>query len=174
MRIQTGVIAVIAVLLLPATGLRAADSHQSAAEAVVHEFNAAMSSKSIERMTACLLDSGVQFDLRPAHADQASATYQLVQPLRERWTSVTPILFSATQSYTRTVEIIHSQASPEIATIWARVTAVMQMPKAKSPDTKTFMEVYFLIRTANGWKIGAMVDDRGTDRIATAGTGESG
>ena len=171
MRIQAGVIAVIAALLLPVAGLRAADTPQPVAEAVVHEFNAAMTSKSIDRMLACRLDNGVRFDLRPAHADQAAGTYQLVQPLRERWTSVTPIVFSATKSYTRTAEIIHSQTSPEIATIWARVTAVMQMPNAESASTKTFMEVYFLIRTPNGWKIGAMVDDRGTDRIATAGPG---
>lgn len=171
MRMQTGVIVVIAALLLPVAGLRAADTPQSAAEVVVHEFNAAMSSKSIERMLACLIGQGVQFDLRQAHADQAAGTHQIVQSLNDRWTSVTPILFNGTQSYIRTAEIIHSQASPDIATIWARVTAVMQMPKAESASTNTFTEVYFLIRTPDGWKIGAMVDDRGTDSIATAGSG---
>ncbi len=171
MRIQAGVIAVIAALLLPVAGLRAADTPQPAAEAVVHEFNAAMSSKSIERMLACLIGQGVQFDLRQAHADQAAGTHQIVQSLNDRWTSVTPILFNGTKSYIRTAEIIQSQASPDIATIWARVTAVMQMPNAENASTKTFTEVYFLIRTPDGWKIGAMVDDRGTDSIATAGPG---
>ena len=44
----------------------------------------------------------------------------------------------------------------------------MQMPKAESASTKVFTEVYFLIRTPSGWKIGAMIDDRHTDSIATA------
>lgn len=171
MRKVIAVIGVVAVLLLPGTSLLAADDPQSAAEAVVHEFNAAMSSKSIERMLACLIGQGVQFDLRQAHSDQAAGTHQMVQSLNDRWTSVTPILFTGTKSYIRTAEIIQSQASPDIATIWARVTAVMQMPKAESASTNTFTEVYFLIRTPEGWKIGAMVDDRGTDSIATAGPG---
>ncbi len=168
MGIRIRVIALIAVLLLPGTWLRAADDPESAAEAVVHEFNAAMSDKSIDRMVACLLEQGVQFDLRPAHADQATGSHQMVQPLPERWKSVTPILFGATQSYSRTAEIIESKVSPDIATVWARVTAVMQMPKAESASTKVFTEVYFLIRTPSGWKIGAMIDDRHTDSIATA------
>lgn len=165
------VIALVAVLLLPGTWLQAADNNESAAEAVVHEFNAAMSDKNIDRMLACLLEKGVQFDLKPAHADVATGPHQIVQPLRERWAAVTPIVFSATKSYSRTAEIIESQVSPDIATVWARVTAVMQMPKAESASTKVFTEVYFLIRTPDGWKIGAMVDDRGTDSIATAGPG---
>jgi ketosteroid isomerase-like protein len=138
------------------------------AEAVVRAFNAAFTRKDIEGLAATLIEGGVQFDLRPAHADQTTPQ-GLTQEIRERWYGVTPILFAATESYTRQVEILDSHAAPDMATVWAKITTVMRMPKSSKPSTNVFTEVYLLVRTPQGWKIGAMMDDRATDSISIAG-----
>lgn len=138
------------------------------AEAVVRAFNAAFGRKDIEGIAATLVEGGVQFDLRPAHADQTEG-HQIIQELRARWYGVTPILFAAAESYSRKVEIIDSRAAADMATVWARISTEMRSPGAATPATNTFTEVYFLVRTQAGWKIGAMMDDRATDAIRTAG-----
>lgn len=142
------------------------DSRQEA-EAVVKSFNAAFAKKDIEALVTHLIEGGVQFDLRPAHADQ-NAPQGLTQELRARWYGVTPILFAATESYARRVEILDSRASGDMATVWASITAEMRMPKTPKPSTNTFTEVYLLVHTPDGWKIGAMIDNRATDRLSTA------
>jgi ketosteroid isomerase-like protein len=155
-----------AVGLLSAALPAAADSAKDA-EAVVHSFNAAFARKDIEGLVAHFVDGGVQFDLRPAHADQ-TAPQSLVQGLKERWYGVTPILFAATASYNRKAEIIDSHAIEDMATVWSKTTATMLMPKSDRPSTNSFTEAYFLVRTPGGWKIGAMMDNRATDSLSTA------
>ncbi len=138
------------------------------AEAVVQVFNAAFAKKDVEGLAANLVDGGVQFDLKPAHADQG-APQGLTQEIRAHWYGVTPILFAAAQSYVRKVEILDTHAAPDVATVWAKVTSEMRAPKADKPTVNTFTEVYLLIHTKQGWKIGAMMNDRATDRLSTAG-----
>lgn len=151
---------------LPAPAADAPDP-KTAAESVVRAFNAAFARKDVEAVAAQLLEGGVQFDLRPAHADQA-ATQSLTQEIRERWYGVTPILFAAAESYVRNVEILDSRATTDMATVWAKITADMRMPKSDKVTSNTFTEVYMLVHTPRGWKIGAMMDNRATDRLATA------
>lgn len=149
---------------------QAADASADAkkqAESVVRAFNAAFAKKDVEAVTAELLEGGVQFDLRPAHADQ-SAPAKLAQELHERWYGVTPILFAAAESYARNVEILDSRATADMATVWARITTEMRLPKSDKPSRNVFTELYLLVHTPQGWKIGAMMDDRATDRLATA------
>jgi ketosteroid isomerase-like protein len=140
---------------------------QADAIAAVQSFNAAFGRKDIDGLVAHCIDGGVVFDLRPAHADQ-SAPQSLTQELKEKWYGVTPILFAATASYTRNVEIIDSRATEDMATVWTKTTATTVMPKSGKPSTNSFNEVYFLVHTPKGWKIGAMMDNRGTDSLSTA------
>jgi hypothetical protein len=149
----------------PATA--AGPDPKQAAEAVVRAFNAAFAKKDIEGLAAQLVDGGVQFDLRPAHADQ-TAPRSLTQELRARWYGVTPILFAAAESYERKVEILDSRATADMATVWTRITTNMRMPKSDQVTSNSFTEVYLLVHTPQGWKIGAMIDNRATDQIATA------
>lgn len=149
-----------------ATPLALADP-QADAIAAVKSFNAAFGKKDIEGLVAHCIDGGVVFDLRPAHADQ-SAPQGLTQGIKEKWYGVTPILFAATASYTRNVEIIDSRATEDMATVWTKTTARTVMPKSDNPSSNSFNEVYFLVHTPKGWKIGAMMDNRATDSISTA------
>jgi hypothetical protein len=149
-----------------ATPLALADP-QADAISVVKSFNAAFGKKDIEGLVANCIDGGVVFDLRPAHADQ-SAPQSLTQDIKEKWYGVTPILFAAAASYTRTVEILDSRATEDMATVWTKTTATTVMQKADRPSTNSFNEVYFLVHTPKGWKIGAMMDNRATDNISTA------
>lgn len=136
------------------------------AEAVVHAFNAAFGRKDVEAVVAQILPGGVKFDLKPAHADQGG-DHKIIQELQEHWYGVAPVLFGAVQSYTRKAEIVDTHAAPDTATVWARVTTEMRAAGAPKASTKTFTEVYFLLRTPQGWKIGAMMDDRATDSLTT-------
>ncbi|MCC7257779.1 MAG: hypothetical protein IT486_05365 [Gammaproteobacteria bacterium] len=136
------------------------------AEAVVQAFNAAFAKKDVEAVVSHVIPGGVKFDLKPAHADQG-ADHKIVQELQEHWYGVAPVLFGAVQSYTRKAEIIDTHAGPDTATVWARMTTEMLAPKAPKASVKTFTEVYFLVRTPQGWKIGAMMDDRATDNLTT-------
>lgn len=160
-------LAIVALLAAPVMAADKPDPRKEA-EVVVQAFNAAFGRKDMEGIAATLIEGGVQFDLRPAHADQTEG-HQIIQELRARWYGVTPILFAAAESYARKVEIIDSRAAPDMATVWARISTEMRSPGSAKPVTNTFTEVYFLVRTQEGWKIGAMMDDRATDAIRTAG-----
>jgi ketosteroid isomerase-like protein len=153
-----------AVLSWPALGADAANPGRDA-EAVVRAFNAEFGKKDVEALASHVIEGGVKFDLKPAHADQTAA---LTQEIKAHWYGVTPILFAATESYVRSVEIVETRAAPDMATVWTRVTTDMRMPKTDKSSKNTFNEVYFLVRTKQGWKIGAMMDDRATDKLVTA------
>lgn len=155
-------LAIIPAAMAPAAG---ADPAQDA-QAVVRSFNAAFGKKDIEGLVAHFIEGGVQFDLRPAHADQGTPA-KLAEDLKERWYAVTPILFAATKSYTRTVEFLDTRATADMATVWTKTTSTNLMPNATKPIITTFREAYFLVHTPQGWKIGAMMDDRDTDRLST-------
>lgn len=141
------------------------------AEAAVLAFNAAFERKDVADITAQVIAGGVKFDLRPAHAGQVQQEHKLIQELHSHWNAVTPIVFSAASSYTRKAEILETHAAADMATVWARVTAEMLAPGAPKASKTVFTEVYFLVRTPQGWKIGAMMDDRGTDRLVTNAPG---
>ncbi len=155
--------ALLAIAFDPAAAV--ADPRQEA-EAVVLAFNAAFAKKDVEGVVSHVLPGGVKFDLKPAHADQ-SGDHKLVQELQEHWYGVAPILLGAVQSYTRKPEIIDIHAAADTATVWARITTEMLPPGAKKPTVRNFTETYFLVRTPQGWKIGAMMDDRATDNLTT-------
>ena len=150
------------------TPTAAADDSDPAkgAIAVVQAFNAAFGRKDVEAVVATLIEGGVQFDLRPAHADQ-NAPQGLTQELTARWYGVTPILFAGTESYLRKVKVLDSKATADMATVWAEITTEMRMPKSDKSSSNSFTEVYLLVRTPKGWKIGAMIDNRATDTITT-------
>lgn len=137
------------------------------AEAAVLAFNAAFGRKDVEAVVAQVMAGGVKFDLKPAHADQAQQEHKIIQELQEHWYGVTPIVFGAAKSYTRKAEILDTHAAQDMATVWARVTTEMLPPGAPKANKTIFTEAYFLVRTPQGWKIGAMMDDRGTDKLVT-------
>lgn len=156
---------------LSATAVAAGNSDPGKeAVAVVQAFNAAFARKDVEGLAAQLIEGGVQFDLRPAHADQ-SAQQGLTQELTARWYGVTPILFAGTESYIRRVEVLDTRATADMATVWTKITTEMRMPKTEKANSTSFNEVYLLVHTPDGWKIGAMMDDRATDNIATGTPG---
>ena len=127
--------------------------YRKEAEAVVLAFNAAFERKDVEGLAAQVMDGGVKFDLRPAHAGQVQQEHKLIQELKSHWSSVTPIVFSAAKSYTRKAEILETRAAADMATVWARVTSEMLPAGAPKASKTVFTEVYFLVRTPQGWKI---------------------
>jgi hypothetical protein len=141
------------------------DDTRRQAEATVLGFNGAFAGKDIEQVAAWLVEGGVQFELAPAHAGTSQA---LAQEIRAKWYGVTPILFAATGSYSRSVEILDSRVAPDMATVWARVTSRTRLSESAEPSVRAFNEVYLLVRTPQGWRIGAMINDRATDKLAVA------
>ena len=130
---------------------------------VVKAFNAAITDRKNDAITAQLAKGGVQFTLRTAHAGMTGAPTGITSDLVAHWGMVTPLLFTVTSSYKRTPEIVDSRVDGEVATVWTRISTETVERDGKSRK-ESFTELYLLVHSSDGWKIGAIVDNRGTDK----------
>jgi ketosteroid isomerase-like protein len=155
--------------LLGGGGATAGETAEPGADpaAVVQSFNRAVSAQDLETVLAHFAAGGVQFNLRPSHGGLQAGP--LTSELEARWTMIGPVLFSATQSYTRDVSIADVHQAGDIATVWADVTTQTVLANNGETRTEQFTEVYLIVRTEAGWRIGAVADNRQPDNIALGG-----
>lgn len=164
---------IIAIALLPGASRAAGAKPAGAAPAdVVKAFNRAVSSRKLEDATALLAKGSVQYTLRAAHAGVTAGPGGITSDLRTHWSTIGPVLFSVTTTYTRVPEILATRVDGDLATVWTKVASETVERSGKSRKD-AFTEVYLLVRAGDTWQIGAIADNRGTDSlsVAPAGTG---
>ena len=156
----------LALLLLPATVL-AADLGPAD---VVQTFNRAISARKLKDATAMLASGSVQYTLRAAHAGVTTGGGGITSDLKTHWSTIGPVLFAVTTTYRRVPTILDTRVDGDLATVWTTV-ASETVERSGKRRQDSFSEVYLLVRTGNGWQIGAIADNRGTDSLPVAATG---
>jgi len=166
MRIRPLAIALIPALALsgPALAAEGAAGKADGPVAVVSLFNEAISNRQLETMLGLFAPGAVQFALRPAHAGMP-APDRITSDLTVHWRTIGPVLFSVTDLYTRTPEITDTHVTQELATVWARITTRSRDRNGTEERSETFSEVYLLVNKGDGWKIGGIAENRGTDDL---------
>jgi len=155
--------ALLAVVLAANTGY-AADPGPAD---VVKAFNSAITERKLDAALGHLARGSVQYTLRAAHAGVPTGDGGITSDLKTHWSTIGPVLISATTSYKRVPEIIDSRIDGDLATVWALVSSDTVERNGSHKQSK-FSEVYLLVRTPAGWQIGAMADNRGTSAFAGA------
>jgi hypothetical protein len=140
-----------------------ADENKSAPEATVLAFNQAFTDSDAEALVALLADGGIQFTLRASHA--GIDPEKLTADITAHWSVIAPVVFAATEKYTRQAKITDSQVKGEVASIWAEVSTESVRLGSDEVSKETFSELYLVINTADGWKIAAIADNRRTDKL---------
>jgi hypothetical protein len=130
------------------------------AAAVVKSFNAAVTARSVEKAVGHFVTGGVQFNIRPAHTGLGGAQQGVTTELTAHWSMIGPVLFAATKSYSRQVEVLDSRAEGDVATVWTRTRTETLRADRAAPGRDEFLEIYLLVRTGGAWKIGAIADNR--------------
>jgi len=160
-------IAGIAVLMAGGAGATADAADEAAA--VVTAFNAALSKRDLGTATGLLAPGGVQLTLRPSHTGLGGQPQgALTSELRGHWSTIAPVLYSATTSYSRRAEITGARADGDLATVWTRIATESVHPDKTTTRAK-FVEVYLLVRKDGAWKIAAMGDNRNASDVGLGG-----
>lgn len=137
--------------------------------AAVKAFNAAISARDLPGATAHFAEGAVQFTLRPAHAGMAASAPQgLSMDLKTHWTQVGSLLFSVTQTYTRTPTIVDTRVEGDLATVWTQLATERLERNATGPRREEFAEVYLLVRKDGSWRIAGVADNRAATRAGAA------
>jgi len=149
--------------MLPLTGGVALAGDADGPEAAVLAFSKAITSKNVDDMLAEFAPGGVQFTSRPSH--EGIEPDSLTTPLEAHWSTVVPVLASATERYARDAKIISSRVENDVAAIWAEIKTETVMKNGKEASGETFRELYIVIDTPEGWKIAAVINSRKPDDI---------
>lgn len=157
-------LALACALLLPAANTSAAETDP---EAVVRAFNHAVSQRDMAGAEKLMARGAVQFTLRAAHPGVPDSATGITSDLKLHWNTISPVLFSVTSSYKRTPENLVSHVDGDLATVWADISTATVERSGKSREDR-FSELYLLVRTDGQWRIGAMADNRGTDKLKVA------
>lgn len=136
---------------------------QPGPEDVVKSFNQALTARNIDNALPLFAKGSVQFTLKAAHPGMTTPT-GLTTDLRTHWSTIAPLLFTVTKTYKRVPTVVQSRVEGDLATVWTRIASQTVEPNGKSRED-SFGEVYVLIRGPDGWKIGAIADNRGTDKL---------
>lgn len=134
---------------------------------VVQAFNAAISRRDLESALARFAKGSVQFTLKAAHAGTGPPA-GLTTDLRTHWSTIGPVLLAMTTSYDRAAVPLDSRIDGDLATVWTRTTTTSTSLKGEKRE-ESFAEVYVLVREGGEWRIGAIADTRGTDKLAVTG-----
>jgi len=148
--------------LLPAATL-AAGAPETAPADVVQAFNRALTARQLTDATALLASGSVQFTLRSAHAGVATGP-SVTGDLKTHWNQIGPVLFAVTSTYRREPKILDTRVDGDLATVWTEIASETVERSGKSRKDR-FSEVYLLVKTKDGWRIGAVADNRGTDQM---------
>ena len=134
---------------------------------VVKAFNSAITERKLDAALAHFASGSVQYTLRAAHAGVPTGDAGITSDLKAHWSMIGPVVIGATASYKRVPEILDSRVDGDLATVWAQTSSESVDRNGKVQQSK-FSEVYLLVKTAGGWQIGAMADNRGTSALAGA------
>jgi hypothetical protein len=156
--------ATLLAIVLAASAAQAADPGPAD---VVKAFNGAITARKLDVALGLLAKGSVQYTLRAAHAGVPAGDGGITSDLKTHWSTIGPVLISATTSYQRVPEIIDTRIDGDLATVWA-LTASDTVERNGSRKESRFSEVYLLVRTPAGWQIGAMADNRSTSAFAGA------
>jgi hypothetical protein len=133
--------------------------------AVVQAFNAAVTAREIDAALATLAEGSVQIQLRAMHPGM-SDNPPLTGDLRKTWQMVGTILFPASESYDRLVEITGATANGDVATVWTNTSTRTVRKGGTAPTDMLFTEVYLLVYKQGRWQIAAIADNRAGSKIA--------
>lgn len=139
---------------------------------VVLSFNRAITARDMDAMMAHLANGGVQFNLRPSHGGLDAGP--LTAELEARWRMIGPVLFSATESYSRTPEIVDVHTDGDIATVWVNVLTESVLAANGQKSEEKFSEIYLLFRSPEGWRIVGVADNRQPDDIGLGNAQSTG
>lgn len=153
-------VSAIVALLLVSPLIQAADGKP---EDAVTAFNTSISAKDLEGTIAALAEGGAQFTLRAQHAE--AAPDKLQSEIKGYWTTIAPVVFATTSSYKRLIEITDTRTDGDIATVWTNTRTESTRLKATDAQVNEFSETYLVIRTAGGWKIAAIADNRQATKL---------
>jgi len=134
---------------------------------VVQAFNRALTARKLQDATALLAAGSVQFTLRAAHAGVTAGQGGITSDLRTHWNQIGPVLFAVTTTYRRVPKILDTRVDGDLATVWAQV-ATETVERGGKTNQASFSELYLLVKTADGWRIGGIADNRGTDNLAVS------
>ena len=154
-------VVLLALVLLPGATLAAGPGPVD----VVQAFNRALSARKLEDAMPLLAKGSVQYTLRAAHAGATTGDAGITSDLKTHWSAIGPVVFSVTTTYRRVPEILDTRIDGDLATVWTRVASETVERSGKRRED-TFSEVYLLVHTKDGWQIGAIADNRGTDSLA--------
>jgi hypothetical protein len=160
--------AVLWVASIPA--VIAAEQNTDGPAATVQAFNAAVTARDIDAALASLAEGSVQIQLRPVHPGMGD-TPPLTGDLRKNWQMVGAILFPASESYDRLVEITSQTESGDVATVWTNTRSRTVRKGTTSASENAFTEAYLLVQKDGNWLIAAIADNRTPDNIG-AGTAD--
>ena len=140
----------------------------------VQAFNQALSKHDLDAALALIANGSVQFSLRSAHSDIPSAGQGgVTSDLKAHWSMVGPVVFGSTAVYSRIPKVVDSHVDGDLATVWTN-TATETVDKSGSKGTDSFSEVYMIVHTAGGWRIGAVADNRGANKTTAVAPAASG
>jgi hypothetical protein len=168
MRTARLVTALIAAATIFAGGSVLAADAAGEPAAVVSAFNAAVTARNLDKTLSYLIAGGVQFNLRPAHTG-VGGQQGVSTDLRAHWTTIGALLFTATKSYSRKVEIIDTRVEDDIATVWTKTNTETIRGEKSEVSKDSFVEVYLLLRKDGQWKIGAVTDSRRPNDVGLGG-----
>ena len=94
---------------------------------------------------------------------------ELSSELRAHWSTIAPVLFSATKSYSRKAEVVDARAENGIATVWTNTTTESVRLDKPGASKARFSEVYLLVHKDNAWKIGSIADSRKPNDVGFGG-----
>lgn len=157
--------AVLAVIVALMVAPGAAGAAGPGPAAVVQAFNQAISNRKLEDATALLAKGAVQYTLRSPHAGVTTGTGGITSDLKTHWNTIGPVLYSVTTTYRRVPEIQDTRVNGDLATVWTKIASETVERSGKSRKD-SFSEVYLLVRIGDAWLIGAVADNRGTDKLA--------
>lgn len=157
------VLAIAFALVAPVAGAAPAGPAE-----VVQAFNRALTERKLTDATALLAPGSVQYTLRAAHAGVAPSATSITGDLKTHWNQIGPVLFSVTTTYQRVPTVLDTHVDGDLATVWVQVASETVERGGKSRKD-SFSEVYLLVKTGDGWRIGAIADNRGTDQMAVGG-----
>ncbi|MCP4271030.1 MAG: nuclear transport factor 2 family protein [Gammaproteobacteria bacterium] len=132
---------------------------------IVLAFNKAMTDSNLEALLATLAPGGIQYTVKASHMGQTPDS--LTTDLKAYWTMIAPVIFSSTESYTRTAKIIDSRNTETMATVWADVETV-SVRSGGGGQKNNFEEITILIHTEKGWKIAGIMDTKKLSTLTTS------
>lgn len=126
----------------------------------VRAFNEAVTNRDLDAAVALLAPGSVQFVQGGSHEGLGAPDERLAQDLVTQWQVVGAVLFSSTESYTRSVEVTSVEADGDVATVWTRTRTETVQAAGAPPSVLEFSEAWLLLRLDGEWTIAGLANNR--------------